>query len=116
MYHDKEECCKVWRQIDLSVQNCQEEFDKFWPEHWKISKICTLMGCIWLKYIMFGLKKYKGVMFNNTEYWHKIWKKTDSYFQKLIEEFSKFSREHVQKSKNWDFHCVLSSKVENVWA
>ena len=30
------------------------------------------------------------------------------------EEFSKFSPEHVWKSKNWDFDGVLLSKVENV--
>ena len=50
-------------EIDLSVQNWHEEFDKFWTEHLKISKICTLTGCFWSKYIMFELKKYKGVMF-----------------------------------------------------
>ena len=33
-----------------------EEFDKFWPDHSKISKICTLTGCFWPKYIMFELK------------------------------------------------------------
>ena len=29
---------------------------------------------------------------------------------------SKFSPEHVQKSKNWDFDGIVLSKVENVWA
>ena len=33
----------------------------------KISKIYTLMGCFWPKYIMFELKKYKRVMFDGTE-------------------------------------------------
>ena len=55
--HENEEWCKNWRGIDLSVQNWHEEFDKFWPEHSKISKICTLMGFFWTKYIMFELKK-----------------------------------------------------------
>ena len=57
MCHDNEEWCKNWRGIDLSVQNWHEEFDKFWPEHSKISKSCTLIGCFWPKYIMFELKK-----------------------------------------------------------
>ena len=57
MCHDNEEWWKNWRGIDLSVQNWHEEFDEFWPEHSKISKICTLMGCFWPKYIMFELKK-----------------------------------------------------------
>ena len=65
--------CKNWRGIDdLSVQNWHEEFDELWSEHLKISKICTLMGSFWPKYIMFELKKYRGVMFGGTEYWCKI--------------------------------------------
>ena len=69
MCHNNEEWSKMWRGIDLSVQNSHEKFDEFWPEHSKISKICTLMGCFWPKYIMFELKKkYRGVMFDGTEY------------------------------------------------
>ena len=55
--HRHEEWCRIWRGIDLSVQKWHEEFDEFWPEHSKISKICTLMGFFWTKYIMFELKK-----------------------------------------------------------
>ena len=36
MCHDNEDWCKTWRGIDLSFQNCYEEFDKFWPDHSKI--------------------------------------------------------------------------------
>ena len=115
MCHDNKEWCKIWRGIDLSVQNWHEEFDEFWPEHSKISKICTLMGCFWPKYIMFELKKYRRVMFDGTEDWCKIWRKTDLYFLKWHEEFGKFSPEHVRKSKNWVFSWVLLSKVKNVW-
>ena len=84
--HDNEEWYKIWRGIDLSVQNWHEEFDEFWPEHSKISKICTLMGFFWTKYIMFDLKKYMGVMFDGTEYWNKVWRKPDMCFQKWHEE------------------------------
>ena len=115
-FHENEEWCKNWRGIDFSVQNWHEQFGKFWFKHSKISEICTLIGCLWPKYIMFDLKKYRGVMFDGTEYWCKIWRKTDSCFQKWHEEFSKFSPEHVWKSKNWDFDGILLSKVENVWA
>ena len=90
---DNEKWCKIWRGMDLSVQNWHEEFDEFWPEHSKISKMCTLMGCFWPKYIMFELKKkYRGVMFDGTEDWCKIWRKTDLCFQKWHEEFDKFSQ------------------------
>ena len=75
--HGNEEWCKIWRGIDLSVQNWHVEFDKFWPEHSKISNIYTLTDCFWPKYLMFELKKYRGVMFGGSEYWFKIWTKND---------------------------------------
>ena len=40
----------------------------FKPKHLKISKIYTLMGCFLPKYIMFELRKYRGVTFDGTEY------------------------------------------------
>ena len=55
--HENEEWYKIWREIDLSVQNWHEQFDKFWLEHSKISQICTLIGCFWSKYIMFEPKR-----------------------------------------------------------
>ena len=89
--HDNEEWCKIWRGIDLSFQNWHEEFDKFWPNHSKFSKICTLVGSFWTKYIIFELKKYREVLFDGTEDWCKIWRKTDLYFLKWHEDFGKFS-------------------------
>ena len=74
------------------------------------------MDCFWPNYIMLGLKKYRGVMFDGAEYWCKMQGKTDLCFQKCNEEFSKFSSDYVQKSKNWDFDGILLSKAENVWA
>ena len=46
-------------------------------------------------------------MFDGTEYWGNIWRKTDLCFKKWLEEFSKFSPEHAWKSKNWDFHGIF---------
>ena len=40
-------------------------------------------------------EKCRGVMFDGTEYWCKIWRKTDLYFENWNEEFSKFLPEHV---------------------
>ena len=88
----------------------------FDPSTQKSQKTCTLIGWFWPKYIMFKINKYKVVMFDGTEYWCKLWTKTDLCLQKWHEEFDKFSSEHVWNSKNWDFYWVLSSKVENVWA
>ena len=115
MCHGNEEWCKIWRGLDLSVQNWHGECNKFWPEHSKISKICFLMGCFWAKYIMFELSKYRGVMVDDTRDWCRVWRKTDVCFQKWHDEFDKFSPENIRKSKNCDFYWVLLSKVENVW-
>ena len=46
------------------------------------------------KFIMFELKKYIRVMFDSTEDWCKIWRKTDVNFQKWHKEF-------LQAEKNW---------------
>ena len=68
MCYDNEEWCKICEGIDLLVQNWHEECNKFLPEHSKISKICTLMGCFWPKHIMLEIRKYRGFMFDGTEY------------------------------------------------
>ena len=60
-------------------------------------KICTLMGFFWPKYIMFELKKYRGVMRHYTEDRCKLWKKNDLWFHKWHEEFGEFHRS-TQKS------------------
>ena len=116
IFHDTEESCKVWRKTSLQFRKWHEGFGKFSSEHSKISKICTLISCFWPKYKIFQLKTYRGVIFDSTEYWCKIWRKTDFCFQNWQEEFGKFLPEHIWKSTILDFYWILLSKVENVWA
>ena len=97
--HDNEELRKIWRGTDMSCQNWHEEFDKFWPEHLKVLKIFILMGSVWAKYILFELKKYRGVMFHDTEEEYKIWREIDLSFQNWHKEFDKFWPEHSKASK-----------------
>ena len=52
---------------DLSFQSWHEEFDKFWAEHLKVSKIFIWMCSFWGKCILFAPKKYRGVIFYETE-------------------------------------------------
>ena len=104
MFHDTEEWCKIWRKTDLLFQKWQE-FGEFWFKHSKVSKIWTLIGPFRAKYITFGLKKYRGVIFHDTEESCKIWRKNDLWFGKWHEEFGKFSPEHWKVSKlglSWD--------------
>ena len=115
--HDNEEWYKIWRGIDLSVQNWHEEFDEFWPEHSKISKICTLMGFFWTKYIMFELKKSIGefcLMALNIDTTFEG--KLTCAFKNDMRNWRKFSSEHVWKSNNSKFDGIILSKVETVWA
>ena len=55
-----------------------------------------MIGFFWEKYILFELKKYRGVLFHNIEEWCKIWRKTDLWFEKWHEKFGKFSPEHLK--------------------
>ena len=81
--NDTEEWWKIWRGIDLSFQNWHKEFDEFWLKNSKVSKIYTLMGCFWPNYVMLELNEYRGVMFNCSQDWYKIWRKTGLCFEKL---------------------------------
>ena len=96
MCHDKEEWCNSWRGIDLLFQNWFEEFDEFWHEDSKLSKICTLMGLVWTKYVMFELKRYKRVIFHRTE--------------------ECILTQALQSPKNRHFDGLLLNKIYNVWA
>ena len=89
----------------------------WWMLTWaiKVLKASTLTGSFWAKYITFDLKKYRGAIFQDTEEWCKIWRKTDLWFRKWYMEYGKFLPEHLQVS-NWDFNRILLSEVENVWA
>ena len=90
IFHDTEDEYKIWRGIDLSIQNWHKEFDKFWPEHSIASESFTLMGFFWVKYILFELKKYRGVIFHDTEEGYKIWWGINLLFQNWHKEFNKF--------------------------
>ena len=104
-----EEGYKIWRGIDSSFQNWHKEFDKIWPEHSKISKIFTLMGSLWAKYILFELKKYRRVIFQETEERYKIWRGIDLLFQNWHKEFNKIWPEHSKVSK-------ISTLMGSFWA
>ena len=106
----------------MSFQNWHKEFDKFWPEHSKVSQIVTLMGSFWANYILFELKKYIEVIFHETKEGYKIWRGIDLLLGKWHEGFGKFSAEHLKVSKLklwWDpivqsRKCMSLKFTENV--
>ena len=99
IFDKNEERYKIWRGIDYSFQDWHKEFDKFLPERSKVSKIFILMGSFWAKYILFELKKYRGVIFHKTEEGYKIWRGINLSFKNLHKEFVKFWPEHSKVSK-----------------
>ena len=86
IFHKTGEGYKIWRGIDLSFQNWHKKF-KFWPERWKVSKIFILMGSFWEKYLLFQLKKYRGIIFHETEERYNIWKGINLSFQNWHKKF-----------------------------
>ena len=83
----------------ISKLTCHE-FDQFWPKHLKVSKIFPLMGSFWAKYILFELKKYRGVIFRETEEGYTIWGGIACHFKiDIYKEFYTFWQEQLEVSK-----------------
>ena len=80
----------------------------------EVSKIFILMGSFWAKYILFELKKYRGVIFHETEEGYKIWREIDLSFQNWHKKFDKFWPEH-SSLKNIHFNGLRLIKVYIVW-
>ena len=69
-----------------------KSLNNFWGngQKWIVYIKKGVMGFFWTKYIIFDLKKYRGVMFGSTEYWCNIWKKTDLCFQNDVRNLANF--------------------------
>ena len=111
IFHKTEERYKIWRGIDLSLQNWHKEFDKIWLEHSKVSTIFSLMGSYWAKYILFELKMNRGVICHENGEGYKICRGIDPSFQNWHKEFDKIWPEHSKSLKNFHFNGLLLSKV-----
>ena len=74
------------RRFKIGIRN----LTNFVPSTQKFSKIFILMGSFWAKYILFELKKYRGIIFHETEEGYKIWRGIDMSFKKWRKEFDKF--------------------------
>ena len=97
MSHDTEEWCKIWRWINLLFQKWQKLGKLTWAL--EIHKISTLIGFFCVNYIPFDLKKYREIIFHDTEEWCKIWRSTDMWFGKWHEQFGKCAPDHSEVSK-----------------
>ena len=86
--HDTEEWYKIWKEINLWFQNWHKEFNNFWPEHSKVSKIFTCMCSFWTSYIFWARKVQTSylswhwrVMQNLKKNWVVVWKMTWGIWQ-----------------------------------
>ena len=93
------------------------EFGEEWTGHFKIGirnltkldpstgkskKNLISMGSFWAKYILFELKKYRGIIFHETEEGYKIWRGINLSFQNWHKEFDKIWPS-TWKSQNFSF-------------
>ena len=94
-------------------------------QHSKVSKFALQWKSFWLKYIMFELQNYRGIIRNYTEDRCKLWKKNDMWFRKWHEKFVNFTavlknlkiyifREKLQScSVSW--HWKVMQYLEKDW-
>ena len=94
----------------MSFQNWHKEFDKFWPEHLKVSNSFTLMGFFWAKYILLELKMHIRIAFHETEEGCKIWRGID-FVPKLTEGIWQILIWAPKSFTNFHFNGLLLSKV-----
>ena len=82
MSYDTKEWCKIWRKAYFCFKN-DKNLVNF--------ELGTLISLFCANYTTFDLKKYREVIFHDIEELKKIWRKTDLWFGKSLEEFGKFS-------------------------
>ena len=71
---------------------------KFDPSTRKSKKKFILISSFWAKYILFELKKYRGIIFHETE-GYKVWRVIDFSFQNWHKEFDTIWPKHSKVSK-----------------
>ena len=86
---------------NLWFQIWHEEFGEFSPNHSKVWK-CYSDGLFLSKVHEFWAKKYRGVIFHDTEQGCKIWKTLTLWFLKWHEELSELSS--LKHPKVWKLH------------
>ena len=80
--HDTEEWCKVSRKTDLWFQIWHEKFGEFSSKHWKVWKF-HFDGLFLSNVFKVWAKKYRWVIFPDTEQWSKIWINSDLAVSKM---------------------------------
>ena len=92
---------KFEEELSCHFKTDMRNLNEFWSEHLKVSKIFILLCSFWAKYILFELKKYRRVIFHETEERYKIWRRIDLSFQNWHKEFDIFWPEYSKSQKTF---------------
>ena len=68
------------------------------------------MGSFWANYVLLEWKKYRGVIFHDTEEWCKIWKKLPCCLENGMRNFANF-HQSTWKCQNWNFDKIFLWKT-----
>ena len=90
IFHETEEGYKIGEESSCRFKIDIRILKKFDPSTRKSQKIFILMSSFWAKYILFELKKYRGIIFHESEEACKIWRGIDFSFQTGIRNLTKF--------------------------
>ena len=102
------------------MQNLKKNWLVVWKMTWGIWQIFTraleslkigiLMGSFNPKLKKYELKIHRGVIRDENEEWHKIWRGIGLSFQNWHEEFDKFWPKHLKISKLFILMCSFWAK------
>ena len=101
---------KIWMMQNLKRHwpvSSKLTWEIWWILIWahETSKMFTLMGCFWLKYLMFELKKYRGVIY---VWWH--WRLMQNLKENLLVLSKRTWRIcQIFTGNKWRFHYVQKS-------
>ena len=91
--YGNEKLRKIWRGTDLSFQGWHEEFDEFFPEHLKVSKMFILMDSFWANYklyIVWTKKSTEELSFMKLERDAKFAEESTCHFKIRIRNLTSF--------------------------
>ena len=116
MCHDNEECCKIWRGIDLSFQNWHEEFKQIliWAHkslknfHFNVL-LLSKVYIVWAKKVQRSYLSWNWLRIQNLE-------RNRLVVSKLTKGISQILTWALESLKNVHFNGLLLSKVCIVWA
>ena len=115
IFHDTREWCKIWRKTDFCFQKWHEEFEKFSPEHLKVSKLGLWWDSFVQSWTFMSLKLQGSYVSWQWRMMQKL-KRNWLVSSKLTWGIWQILTRALENLKNLHFNGLLLNKVYNVWA